>query len=110
MIEQIGHKQVQQPRLYNLNIPTRAVGASQAEVHVVPMGLSRSGERYERRKDPRGRDYFWATGELFPPTVPHETDLSALKAGHITLTPLDFDLTAHAALAEMESWKWELGQ
>ncbi len=81
VIEQIGHKQVQQPRLYNLNIPTRAVSASHAEVHVVPMGLSRSGERYERRKDPRGRDYFWATGELFPPTVPHETDLSRPQGG-----------------------------
>ncbi len=79
-----------------------------AAMQVVPMGLVRSGEQYEKRIDPRGRNYFWATGELYPPSGKHETDLSALKSGCITLTPLHFDLTQHAVLAEMEPWTWEL--
>ena len=113
MIEQIGSKGVQQPRLYNLNIPTAAVHSERPAVQVVPMGLVRGDDKYEKRIDPRGRNYYWATGELGlanPAMGKHETDLTRLKAGHITLTPLHFDLTAHAALAEMESWKWELGR
>jgi 5'-nucleotidase len=113
VIEQIGRQGVRQPRLYNLNIPTRAVADGHPEVHVVPMGLMRGNDKYERRADPRGRNYYWAVGGwdwLNPESGKQETDLSALKAGHITLTPLDFDLTAHGALAEMETWKWDLGR
>jgi 5'-nucleotidase len=109
IIEQIQQKQPAGPQLYNLNIPTAAVDSPRPSMQVVPMGLVRSGEQYEKRIDPRGRNYFWATGELYPPSGRHETDLSALKAGCITLTPLHFDLTQHATLAEMEPWTWELG-
>ena len=77
IIEQIQQKQPEGPRLYNLNIPTAAVESDRPKMQVVPMGLVRSGERYEKRVDPRGRNYFWATGELYPPSGKHETDLSA---------------------------------
>jgi 5'-nucleotidase len=109
IIEQIQQKQPQGPQLYNLNIPTAAIDSQRPAIKVVPMGLVRSGEQYEKRIDPRGRSYFWATGELYPPAGKHETDLSALRSGCITLTPLHFDLTRHAMLAEMEPWTWELG-
>jgi 5'-nucleotidase len=99
------------PQLYNLNIPTVALANSRPEVHVVPMGLSRWGEQYEKRIDPRGRPYFWATGDK-PPALPHEgeTDLLALKKGHLTLTPLHFDLTQRAVLERMREWRFELDQ
>jgi 5'-nucleotidase len=109
IIEQIQQQKPEGPQLYNLNIPTAAVDNPRRTMQVVPMGLVRSGEQYEKRIDPRGRSYFWATGELYPPSGKHETDLSALRAGHMTLTPLHFDLTRHSTLAEMEPWNWELG-
>jgi 5'-nucleotidase len=109
IIEQIGKQQIEEPRLYNLNIPTAAIGADRPAVQVVPMGLVRGGETYEKRIDPRGRSYFWPTGEWYAPSGKHETDLSALKAGKITLTPMHFDLTQQTTLAEMERWTWELG-
>ena len=57
------------------------------------MGLTRYGEQYEKRVDPRGRSYFWAINDPPPPPGEHETDLTALRKGYITLTPLHFDLT-----------------
>ena len=72
------------------------------------MGVARYGEHYEKRTDPRGRSYFWATNEPPPPPGEHETDLSALAKGHVTLTPLDFDLTKTTVLSEMERWQIEL--
>ena len=72
------------------------------------MGVSRYGEEFEKRTDPRGRNYYWATGEPPPLPVNEETDLSALAKGMVTLTPLDFDLTKRAVLAEMEQWNFEL--
>jgi 5'-nucleotidase len=108
VIEQILSQKGDAPQLYNLNIPTAALRASQRRVRAVPMGLARSGEQYEKRTDPRGRSYYWALGDPIAEAGGQETDVSALKRGFITLTPLDFDLTKRAQLAEMEGWTFDL--
>jgi 5'-nucleotidase len=108
VIEQVLKKKGPAPQLYNLNLPFGALAARRPEVRVVPMGLVRSGEQYEKRIDPRGRSYFWAVSDAIEHLGEHETDLSALRKGAITLTPLDFDLTKRSTLAEMESWKFDL--
>jgi 5'-nucleotidase len=104
IIRQVLARKGPEPQLYNLNIPTSALTGN-PQVRVVPMGVARYGERFEKRIDPRGRNYFWATSDPPPPPAGHETDLTALARGHITLTPLDFDLTKRPILAEMERWK-----
>jgi len=109
VIEKIVAQQGTQPQLYNLNIPTAAIAGPNCEVRVVPMGLIRYGEQYEKRIDPRGRSYFWATNEPPPPPGEHETDLTALRKGFITLTPLHFDLTERRLLENMERWNFDLG-
>jgi len=91
-------------RLYNLNLPTAALG-SPAEVHVVPMATTPWGEDFEKRKDPRGRCYYWATGMAPDPPSHGETDLSALRAGHMTLTPLQFEMTHRDELERMRAWQ-----
>ncbi len=108
VIEQVLEQKPSGPQLYNLNIPTVALHAPKCQVRVVPMGLARSGEQYEKRVDPRGRSYFWALSDPIAHAGEHETDVSALERGFVTLTPLDFDLTKRAMLADMERWKFDL--
>ncbi|MGE3409552.1 MAG: 5'/3'-nucleotidase SurE [Pirellulales bacterium] len=107
VIEQIVARQGTQPRLYNLNIPKQALNQTQG-IKIVPMGVARYGEEFERRTDPRGRTYYWATNEPPPEPGEQETDLTELSRGHVTLTPLDFDLTRHQMLPEMRDWRLEL--
>ncbi len=104
LIETILAKKNAQPQLYNVNIPTQAL-RGRPEVRVVPMGVVQYGEKYEKRIDPRGRPYFWAVGSPAIKSA-HETDLTALKQGYVTVTPLDFDLTKRSVLAEMEGWSF----
>lgn len=108
VIEQILAKKSQSPQLYNLNIPTVALDNPEPRVAVVPMGVARGGDQYEKRIDPRGRSYFWALSDPISHEGDQETDVSALRKGLVTLTPLDFDLTKRTALAEMERWNFEL--
>jgi len=108
VLEQILEKKSSGPQLYNLNIPTVALEARERRLKVVPMGLERAREQYEKRVDPRGRSYFWALSEAIVGAGGLETDVSALRKGFMTLTPLDFDLTKRSELAEMERWQFDL--
>jgi 5'-nucleotidase len=96
-----------QPQLFNLNIPTEAISRPSA-VRVVPMSIARYGEHYIKRQDPRGRSYYWATGEPPPAPTDQETDLSALKQGFVTVTPLQYDMTQRNMMAEMSDWQLAL--
>ncbi|MFM9024360.1 MAG: 5'/3'-nucleotidase SurE [Planctomycetaceae bacterium] len=95
--------------LFNVNIPTRALEGT-PRLRVVPMSIARYGEAFERRTDPRGRSYWWATNEPAPPPSPQESDVTALAAGDVTLTPLDYDLTHRAAVDVLAEGPWDIGR
>ncbi|MBS0211052.1 MAG: 5'/3'-nucleotidase SurE [Planctomycetes bacterium] len=107
VIEQMMELKPPGPHLYNMNIPTVALHRP-AQVRVVPMGLSRYGEEFERRVDPRGRKYYWMVGAIDRRPPEPESDLTALLEGHVTLTPLDFDLTKRSAIPSMQQWRVDL--
>jgi len=107
VIEQILAQKAPGPQLYNLNIPQQALHET-PELRIVPMAVARYGEDYEKRTDPRGRNYYWATAEPPPPPSEGETDLSAVTKGYMSLTPLDFDLTKRSVLGQMSDWRFQL--
>lgn len=104
IINQILKYKDAEPRLYNLNFPTAASTNPDAQLKVVPMGVERYGEDFVKRTDPKGRAYYWATSDPPPKPGKTETDLTALAAGHITLTPLDYDMTRPKELEKMLDW------
>jgi 5'-nucleotidase len=93
--------------LFNINIPSSALSGG-AELRVVPMSVARYGEAFERRVDPRGRSYWWATNDPPPPPSALESDVTALAAGHVTLTPLEYDLTHRGSLDALAEGPWQL--
>jgi 5'-nucleotidase len=61
-----------------------------------------------RREDPKGRPYYWIGGE--PPAgdpLPG-TDIGALAAGYISVTPLNLDMTDEAQLRVLAGWDLRL--
>ena len=103
IIEQVLGQKGPRPQLYNLNLPTIAMKRS-GRLRVVPMGVNRYGEHFIKRTDPKGRSYYWATDDPPPDLTEHETDLSALARGDMTLTPLDYDLSKTAEIERMRQW------
>jgi 5'-nucleotidase len=77
----------------NINFPNR----KPHEVEAVE--VTRQGRRdlhnmmAEKRTDLRGRDYYWMGFTNRRPTVEKDTDLAAVMAGRISVTPLHIDLT-----------------
>ena len=50
-----------------------------------------------------------AAARVAHPNIVHVYDVDALAEGYVTVTPLKFDLTDHARLAELRQWEWRVG-
>lgn len=61
-------------------------------------------EKFDKRKTPYGRDYYWLTGEFVNQDKGEDTDEWALANGYISIVPVQFDLTAHHAIQYLNSW------
>jgi 5'-nucleotidase len=60
----------------------------------------------DERCDPRGRAYYWIE-EGENAWAPHDrSDFQAVRDGYVSVTPLQPDLTDHAALSRLESVAW----
>ncbi|MCX6033769.1 MAG: 5'/3'-nucleotidase SurE, partial [Chloroflexi bacterium] len=73
---------------------------------VTRQGLRVYLDKLERRVDPRGRPYYWIGGEAPTGVLEEGTDFGSLKAGYVSITPLQLDLTARAAMDVMKKWEW----
>lgn len=60
-------------------------------------------EEYEERRDPQNRPYFWAGGEFLELDAGDDTDLAAIRDGFVSVTPIQFDLTAYDTLDSLDS-------
>jgi 5'-nucleotidase len=93
--------------LFNINIPSLEKGPVRG-IRVLPQNVAPYVETFDRRRDPRGRVYFWSNPGFCCPEPLPDTDVSALAEGFITVTPLQFNLTHADLLREMSCWEWRL--
>jgi 5'-nucleotidase len=91
--------------LLNVNVPYLAEEQFKGFM-ATRQGLRVYLDKLERRVDPRGRPYYWIGGESPTGVLEEGTDFGALKAGYVSITPLQLDLTARAALDILKKWKW----
>ena len=63
-------------------------------------------EKFDKRKTPQGRDYYWLTGEFVNQDKGEDTDEWALANGYVSVVPVQFDLTAHHVIQQLNTWKW----
>lgn len=63
-------------------------------------------EKFYKRQTPQGRDYYWLAGEFVNQDKGEDTDEWALENGYISVVPVQFDLTAHHAAQQLNTWNW----
>lgn len=63
-------------------------------------------EKFDKRITPQGRDYYWLTGEFVNEDKGEDTDEWALANGYISVVPVQFDLTAHHAIQQLNTLNW----
>ena len=86
----------------NVNIP-KLKEEDFKGIKVVRQARANWVERFEERKDPYGREYYWLTGEFvnFEPEST-DTDEWALANDYISVVPTQADLTAYTSITDLK--------
>ena len=64
-------------------------------------------EEFDKRKNPLGQEYYWLTGKFVNKDKGEDTDEWALNQNYISIVPVEFDLTAHHAIQELNEWNFQ---
>ena len=62
-------------------------------------------EKFDKREDPRGRTYYWMSGEFKNLDKGDDTDERALEEGYVSVVPVRYDFTAHHFLVDLRNWE-----
>lgn len=91
------------PWLLNVNVPDRPDGEL-AGVEVTRLGERVYQDVLVEREDPRGRRYYWFGGGAPAGAAEAGTDIGAVAAGYISITPIHLDLTEHGRMEALRQW------
>lgn len=86
--------------LINVNFPNCPAGNVQG-VRVTSQGKLSHDINLDARRDGRGFPYFWLRFGRGDAAIADDSDLAAIRADFISVTPLHLDLTAHAVKAQL---------
>jgi len=107
-IEKILEAGLSPGRVVSINLPALRAGEQPTGVKVVRQCTRPWVDTYERRTDPRGRDYFWNSSVFTLADSDEDTDVAALRDGYVTITPLHFDMTHPLLVKEWQGLEWLL--
>ncbi len=102
--EKVLREQPALPFCLNVNIPALPPGGIRG-IKICRQNVGYWKEEFERRLDPRGKDYYWLTGSFYN-QEPHATDTDewALSNGYVSVVPIQVDLTNYRQLEETKNW------
>lgn len=107
LIDKIFENGLPQGTFLNVNVPACRLEEVQG-VRVTKQGTSRLKEAFFKRTDPRNQTYYWqgAEAQIFDQDM--DTDGAALCKNHISITPIQCDMTDYQALEHLKNWDIEL--
>lgn len=104
VVEKMMNKSLPPNTLLNVNVP--ALPENQLKgITITKLGIRNYENTFERRQDPRGRTYYWMSGHISETENDPDSDITAVKNGKISVTPIHFDLTNYGIMNLLENWE-----
>lgn len=113
LVEQITAKPLPDLMLLNVNIPPVS-WSDIAGATITRQGIRRYVDVFDKRVDPRGKTYYWLTGEVLEDIEPPKglnlpehipIDVHVIRENYISITPLQYNLTYGNGLEQLQEWK-----
>jgi 5'-nucleotidase len=88
----------------NVNFPKAETKKDIKGIKICRQAKGNWVEEFDKRQSPQGKDYYWLTGKFVNLDKGEDTDEWALANNYISVVPVQFDLTAHHCIQELNSW------
>jgi 5'-nucleotidase len=89
--------------ILNINVPDVPLSRLQG-LEVTRLGHRHKAEPVIRSVDPRGESIYWVGAPGGEQDAGQGTDFHAVRAGRVSITPMQVDLTRHRSLSETAQW------
>ncbi|WP_353894403.1 5'/3'-nucleotidase SurE [Proteinivorax hydrogeniformans] len=90
--------------LVNINVPTEKEDKIKG-IKYTTLGKVRYNNPFQKREDPRGRPYYWLSGEVNQDISNEKSDVYAVSENYVSICPIHFDFTNYRLLEIIEKWK-----
>ncbi len=106
IVTEVLEKKLPKGTVLNVNIPKFSENEIKG-IKICRQADAQWVEKFDKRKSPFGKDYYWLTGEFtnFDKEA-IDTDEWALANNFISIVPVQFDMTAHQHIEDLKSWKF----
>ena len=92
-----------EPMLLNINVPD-CTAAQLGEIHVTRLGKRHKAEPVVKSTNPRGQVVYWVGAAGLAQDAGDGTDFYAVAQGHVSITPLQMDLTQFNQMDQVRAW------
>ena len=103
LVAQLLQRPLQSTLILNVNVPNVPF-AQLRGFRATRLGFRHRSESVMRAHDPRGRPVYWVGPAGAQQDAGPGTDFDAIAQGFVSVTPLQVDLTRHAALPAISTW------
>jgi len=103
LVTQLLRKPLDRAHILNVNVPDVPFEKLRG-FRSTRLGYRHRSESIIRAQDPRGRPVYWVGPAGSEQDAGPGTDFDTITQGYVSVTPLQIDLTRHAALPAVESW------
>jgi len=109
LIEHLQRNPLPTDSIINVNIPDLPYDHLKG-FQATRLGYRHRAEPVVRGTDPRGRIIYWVGPAGLEQDAGPGTDFYAIREGFVSVTPIQVDLTHHAALDELDTWLARKGE
>lgn len=107
LLEQLQYRSLPSDTILNVNVPDLPWEELQG-FWATRLGCRHRAEPVIRQTDPRGKPIYWIGAPGSEQDSGPGTDFYAVRNGFVSVTPLQVDLTRHAALDDLAGWLQEI--
>lgn len=116
LVDHLAAQPLEELMLLNVNIPS-VPWEEIAGVTLTRQGVRRYVDVFDKRVDPRGKTYYWLTGEALEDVEPLPgsnissdipIDVEVIRKNIISITPLQYNLTYGNGLERLSNWDFKV--
>lgn len=103
MVQRCDAKKMTRPMLLNVNVPDLPYEALNG-IKVTRLGKRHKAEPVVKSKNPRGEMVYWVGAAGAAQDIAEDTDFYAVSNKHVSVTPLQIDLTHFGQMDALKQW------